>query len=117
MINNVVLVGRITHDLELKETNSGKKWVRFSVALNRAEEVDYVTVVAWEQQAENLVKYQSKGSLIGVEGRIKTSTFDRQDGTKGYNFDIVAHSITYLESKKDSEKTPAATENKDNVPF
>lgn len=119
MINNVVLVGRITADPELNKTNSGKNWSRFSLALNRGDEVDYVNCVAWENQAENLVKFIKKGQTIGVEGRIKTGQFTKDDGTTINTFDIVVHSITFLEPKPKTEEATAdaAAPSKDNVPF
>ena len=106
MINKVVLVGRIAHDLELKYTQNSIANVRFRIAINRSRkdengnnQADFINCVAWREQAENLVKYQSKGSLIGVDGRIETGSYQGQDGNMRYTTDVIASSIQYLESK------------------
>lgn len=115
MINNVVLVGRLTRDPELKYTSSNVPVVTFTLAVNRSfkneageTEADFIQCVAWRNQAENLQKFMSKGSQIGVEGRVATRSYETQDGTR-YVTEIVANQITFLESKK-QEEAPQPTE-------
>lgn len=106
MINRVVLVGRVTKDLELRKTRSGTSVVYFTLAVNRSSkksdqpDVDFVNCVVWSKAAENLVKYQGKGSLLGVEGRIQTRNYENQRGQKVYVTEVVASSIAFLESRK-----------------
>lgn len=105
-MNRVVLVGRITHDLELKYTNGGIAVVNFSIAVNRnytneqgEREADFIRCVAWRGQAENMAKYVGKGSLIGVDGKIQSSTYETPQGEKRTSIDVVADQIEFLESK------------------
>lgn len=101
--NNISLVGRITHDLDLKKSKDGKYWIRFNIAVNSGkEEVDFIDVVAFNEQAENLVKYQSKGSKVLVNGRIKISSYQHKDHEiQMKSVDVVANNIIYLESAKE----------------
>lgn len=106
MINRVVLVGRLTKDPELKYTPNGIASCRFTVAVNRTfkgqnneQEADFVSCVAWRKQAENLANFMKKGSLVGLEGRIQTGSYEGQDGKRVYTTDVVADSIQFLEPK------------------
>jgi len=106
MINRVVLVGRLTRDPELKYTTNGIANLRFSVAVNRTftnqngeRQADFINCVAWRGQAENMAKFLRKGSLIGVEGRIETGSYQAQDGTTRYTTDVMADSIQFLEPR------------------
>lgn len=102
MINHVVLVGRLTKDPELRYTPSGVPMTRFTVAVNRAfsnqsgeREADFIGCIAWRKQAENLANFMRKGSLIGVEGRIQTGSYEGQDGKRVYTTDVVADSVQF----------------------
>lgn len=106
MINRVVLVGRLTKDVELKYTPSGIPMARFTIAVNRTfnnqegeREADFVGCVAWRKQAENLANFMKKGNLIGVDGRIQTGSFEGQDGKRVYTTDVVADSVQFLEPR------------------
>ena len=106
MINRVVLVGRITRDPETQQTNTGIPYVRFTLAVNRPfkdqngeRQADFINCVAWRNQAENLCKYCGKGSMISVQGRISSRSYDAQDGSKRYVTEVVANNITFLSSK------------------
>lgn len=106
MINRVVLVGRLTRDPELKYTTNGIANLRFSVAVNRTftnqsgeRQADFINCVAWRAQAENMSKFLRKGSLIGVEGRIETGSYQAQDGTTRYTTDVIADSVQFLEPR------------------
>ncbi|MDD2208420.1 MAG: single-stranded DNA-binding protein [Bacilli bacterium] len=108
-MNNVSLVGRLTKDPELRTIPSGNVTTTVTVAINRpfanqAGErlADFISVVVWNKQAENLAKYCKKGSLIGVIGRIQTRSYDAQDGTKRYVTEVMAENIQFLSSKNDT---------------
>lgn len=110
-----MLIGRITKDLELRSTSTGKSVCEFTIAVNRDKDnADFINIQVWNTQAENLCKYQSKGSLIGVEGSLRTDTYNKQDGTKGYKTYVLANNIEYLGSKQ--ETTQVATQ-EENDPF
>jgi len=106
MINNVVLVGRLTKDPELKVTTSGIQFVNFTVAVNRSylnangeQDADFINCIIWRKQAENLAKFMKKGSLIGIEGNIQTRQYN--DGEKNrYITEVNVANVKFLESKK-----------------
>lgn len=109
MINNVVLVGRLTKDIDLRYTSSGTAVGSFNLAVNRnfksqsgEQEADFIQCVAWRKTAETAANYVKKGSLIGVTGRIQTRNYDNDQGQRIYVTEVVADSIQFLESKKDS---------------
>lgn len=106
MINNVVLVGRMTRDAELRYTPSNQAVATFTLAVNRnfknqngEREADFINVVIWRQQAENLANWAKKGALIGVTGRIQTRSYDNQQGQRVYVTEVVAESFQLLESR------------------
>jgi len=117
MINRVVLVGRLTKDPELKYTPSGVPMTRFTVAVNRPfknegqNEADFIGCLAWRKQAENLANFMKKGSLIGVEGRIQTGSFEGQDGKRVYTSDVIADSIQFLEPRSSNSESSNSTPN------
>ncbi len=108
-LNRVVLVGRLTKDPELRYTSSGTAVTNFTIAVNRPfsndkgkREADFVNCVIWRKPAESLANFQKKGNLIGVDGRIQTRSFEGQDGKMVYITEVVADSVQFLESKKES---------------
>lgn len=111
-MNQVVLTGRLTRDPELRETQSGKQVASFNIAVDKyGEGADFINCVVWGKQAENLFKYQSKGSQIGLVGKISTRTYDDAKGNKQYVTEIVADSIEFLGSKKKEETEYDAVQN------
>ncbi len=105
-MNRVMLIGRLTAKPELRYTSSNVPFARFTVAVNRTfsnangeRETDFISTVIWRKQAENVCNYLDKGSLISVEGRIQTGSYDDKDGNKRYTTDVVADSVEFLESK------------------
>ena len=105
-MNNVTLVGRITRDPELRTIASGQTTTTINVAVNRPftsangeREADFINVVIWDKQAENVAKYLTKGRLVAVEGRIQTRNYDNNEGKKVYVTEVVALSVQFLESK------------------
>ena len=107
MINNVVLVGRLTKDIELRKTQSGLSVASFTIACDRRlsqeqknngeQSADFISCVAWRGSADFLGNYGHKGDTVGVEGRIQTRSYDR-DGQKVYVTEIVANSVSILHS-------------------
>ncbi|HEL1986188.1 single-stranded DNA-binding protein [Streptococcus suis] len=107
MINNVVLVGRLTRDVELRYTPSNQAVATFTLAVNRnfknqstgEREADFINCVLWRQQAENLANWTKKGHLIGITGRIQTRSYDNQQGQRVYVTEVVAESFQVLEKR------------------
>lgn len=124
MINNVVLVGRLTKDPDMRYTANGTAVSTFTLAVNRNftnqsgnREADFINCVIWRKQAETLANYARKGTLLGVTGRIQTRSYENQQGQLVYVTEVVAESFQLLESRSVSESrnsgqsTPAAGDN------
>lgn len=107
MINKVILMGRLTADPELRQTQSGIASCRFTVAVDRRftdkatgeRKADFINVVAWRQNAEFVSRYFSKGRMIIVEGSIQNNNYTDNNGVKHYGYDVIADNITFGESK------------------
>ena len=106
MINRTVLIGRLTRDVELRYTAKGDAVASFTVAVNRQftnsqgeREADFINCVMWRKAAENFAKYTHKGSLVGIEGRIQTRSYENQQGQRVYVTEIVADNFSLLDSK------------------
>lgn len=105
MINRSVLIGRLVRDPELRSTSSGKSVCSFTLAVNRRAQqegqtdADFINCVAWNKTADNVATYMHKGSLIGVEGRIQTRSYDNQQGQRVYVTEIMCDSVQFLEPK------------------
>ena len=117
MINNVVLVGRLTRDPELRYTPSNVAVATFSLAVNRNfknqagnREADFISCIMWRQQAENFANWCKKGNLVGITGRIQTRSYDNQQGQRVYVTEVVAESFQTLE-KKDNIANHSSMEN------
>jgi single-strand DNA-binding protein len=109
MINNVVLVGRLTRDAELRYTPQNQAVATFNLAVNRnfknqsgEREADFINCVIWRQAAENLANWAKKGSLIGITGRIQTRSYENQQGQRVYVTEVVADSFQILEKRDNS---------------
>lgn len=107
MINNVVVVGRLTRAVDLRYTSSGTAYASFTLATDRdfknqngEKETDFINCVMWRKPAENLANYTKKGSLIGIEGRIQTRNYDNQQGQRVYVTEVLAERFHFLESSK-----------------
>lgn len=107
-INNVVLVGRLTKDVELRATPSGANVCNFTIAVddyNGKENIAYfVECVAWNKQAEFLSNYCRKGHLVGVIGKLTTRSYDRKDGTKAYVTEVLCNQVQSFTQKEKQEK-------------
>lgn len=111
MINKVVLVGRLTKDPEIKYTSSGKPVAHFNLAINRPftdsngeRNADFINCSVWGKMAQALVDHQKKGNLIGITGRIQTSSYQGQDGKTVYKTEVVADAVQFLEPKQSNGK-------------
>jgi single-strand DNA-binding protein len=109
-VNKAFLIGRLTRDPELRHTNNNIPVATFSIAINRPfsnqsgeKDVDYINIVVWRKQAENVKNYISQGSLVAVEGRIQTRSYDAQDGNKRYITEVVADNVQFLETKQQAQ--------------
>lgn len=114
MINRVVLVGRLTKDPILRQTASGIYVAQFTLAVNRPyknkdgeRSADFISCVIWRKSAQNFTKFTSKGSLVGIDGRVQTRTYDDKNGKKVYVTEVVVDDFSLLDSKKD-DKTKEA---------
>lgn len=110
VINNVVLVGRLTKDADLRYTSNGTAVATFTLAVNRQftnqqgeREADFINCVIWRKSAESLSNFTKKGSLVGVEGRIQTRSYDNQQGQRVYVTEVVVESFSLLEPKSKNE--------------
>ena len=103
-MNQINLVGRIARDLELRTTKNEKKVCEFTIAVNRvgSEAADFITCQVWEKQAENLVKYQGKGSLIAVSGSLRVDKYE-VEGQNRYRTYVLANNVMYLSTKSSEE--------------
>lgn len=111
MINKVILMGRLTADPEMKQTNSGTAYCKFSVAVNRSfadkqtgeRQADFINVTAWGKTAEFVTKYFHKGSMIIVEGELRNNNYTDGNGIKHYSMDVYASNVAFSETKAASQ--------------
>lgn len=109
MINNVVLMGRLTADPELRTTTSGISTSRFTIAVDRAyakngeeRQADFIRVLAWRQQAEFICRYFKKGSMIAITGSIQTGSYDDKNGNRVYTTEVVVDRASFCGSKAET---------------
>ncbi len=111
MINNVVLVGRLTKDVEYQVTPSGVQVAKFTLAVKRTfknangeTQADFINIVTFKKTAEVVNTYCSKGSLVGVDGRMQTRNYENNEGRKVYVTEVVADNVQFLEPKKEGQQ-------------
>lgn len=107
MLNQVIVVGRLVKELEIIETENGKKRAYLTLACSRPfknengeYETDFIDCVLWQGVAENTAEYCHKGDIIGIKGRVQSYTTENEDGTKNKKMEIVAEKVTFLSSKQ-----------------
>lgn len=112
-MNKAILIGRLTKDVELRYTSSNTACATVDLAINNGKDssgndrpADFIRVVIWEKQAENMAKYTHKGSQIAVEGSIKTDSWEDEKGEKRYRTYVLARRIMFLDSKRTEEPLP-----------
>lgn len=123
MINSVVIMGRLTHEPELRTTPSGISVIKFNVACDRnktksgeEKKTDFIDCTAWRQTAEFIARYFHKGSMIAIEGSIQTDSFTDKDGNKRKSVQVVADQVSFCGSKAESgsQESPKPTSNTNN---
>ena len=113
MLNSVSLTGRLTRDVDLRYTQSGTAVGSFTLAVDRKfkskngeRETDFVNCQIWSKSAENFANFTKKGSLVGVEGRIQTRTYDNAQGQKVFVTEVIVDNFALLESRQTSHNSP-----------
>lgn len=111
-INSISLTGRLTRNLELKKTNSGKSVISTNIAVNgiKDDDTQFIDVVFWDKTAETLEKYCNKGSQIGVTGRLTLRSWETKDGQKRTTAEVQVSNLSLLGTKGD---TPAKKQDVD----
>lgn len=117
-INNVTLMGRITHELELRKTNNGTSVVNFTIAVDRKyqtpgeeRKTDFIDCVAWRGTADFICTYFKRGAMIAVEGEIQTDNYTDKDGNKRKKTEILVNNASFCGSKSEGGNLPAGNEN------
>ena len=117
-MNKAFLIGRLTRDPELRYSSSNAAIVNFSIAIDRQytntqgqRETDFINIVAFQKQAENIKKYVTKGSMVAVDGRIQTRNYEDKDGKRVYVTEVVADRVQFLSSKGSSDSVSSVSDN------
>ena len=114
MLNQIVLVGRLTKDVQVNKSEKGKQVASLTLAIPRSfknmngeYETDYIPCVLWKGVAESTTQYCKKGDLVGIKGRIQTSNYQDSEGNKKYTTEVVAEKVTFLSKNhtKEAEET------------
>ncbi|MCC4374696.1 single-stranded DNA-binding protein [Limosilactobacillus reuteri] len=111
MLNRAILTGRLTRDPELRYTTSGTAVVQATIAVDRQfknqqgeREADFINLVIWRKAAENFANFTHKGSLVGIDGRIQTRTYENKQGQRVYVTEINVDSFSLLEPRQDNNQ-------------
>ena len=109
MINNIVLIGRLTRDVDLRHTSQNQAVGQFTLAVNRnfknqngEYDADFINCVIWGKSAENFANWTKKGNLVGITGRVQTRNYENQQGQRVYVTEVVAESFQLLENRDNS---------------
>lgn len=122
IMNNVILMGRLTRNPELKYTGTNRAVVNFSIAVDKdlsrekrqemesknQPTADFINIVAWDRLAENINKFTEKGKRVLVTGRIQTGSYDDKDGKRVYTTDVYANNIEFIEWKDNNANIPSS---------
>ena len=110
MINNVVIMGRITKDLEIRQTTGGTAVLKFTVAVDRGKDkqADFINCVAFGQTAEFIGRYFGKGRMIAVEGNIHTGSYEK-DGRTIYTFEVFVERVSFTGEKSEQNGAQSAS--------
>ena len=120
-MNNVSLIGRLAADPELKHIQSGTACTRFNIAVDRRvkqgeeKQTDFITIVAWQQRAEFICKYFSKGQKIALTGSIRTGSYTDRGGNKRNTFEVWAENVEFCESKAEKQTAQPQPEQQKNT--
>lgn len=120
-MNKVFLIGRLTRDPELRYTGSNTAVATFSIAVNRPftsqsgeRQADFINIVVWRRQAENVKNYLTQGSQVAVDGRLQSRSYDGTDGKRHYVTEVVADNIEFIGARRGNENN--AQEPAQNMP-
>lgn len=124
MINNVVLVGRIVREPELRYTPQNTAVATFTLAVNRRfknaqgeRETDFINCVIWRQPAENLANWAKKGTLVGITGSIQVRNYENKEGQRVYVTEVLADNFQMLESNSNKTEKGKTKSQQDKDPF
>ena len=129
-MNNVTLVGRIVRDLELRYTQNGKAFTRFTIAVDKSlskekrtelenagrPTANFISCVAWGKLAENMANYTGKGSLISVMGEIETGSYQNKDNQTVYTTDVLIARVQFLNTRKNNNGSQGQNAPVNNTP-
>lgn len=122
MLNRVILMGRITQELEVRQTPAGASVLSFTVAVDRnfkgqngERQTDFINCVAWRQQADFIGRYFSKGRMIALEGNLRTRTYDDKNGTRHYVTEVFVDNVSFTGERADSV-SQGGYQNNDEIP-
>lgn len=114
MINRFIGIGRLTRDPELRRTAQGDAVTSFTLAVNRSftnadgqQQADFINCVVWKKTAENVERYCSKGSLVGVEGRLQSRTYENNQGQTVFVTEVVCNSVQFINTNQAPLNTEA----------
>ena len=123
-MNKVFLIGRLTRDPELRYTGNNTAVASFSIAVNRSftnqqgeREADFINIVVWRKQAENVKNYLSQGSQVAIDGRLQTRSYEDNNGQKRYVTEVVADNVEFLGSKNSSNNNSNGSHNDEPTPY
>ena len=123
-MNKVIIIGRNTKDIELKQTTQGTSVIEFSIAVKRAfknasgeNESDFFNCIAFSRLAETISRYVKKGDQVGIEGRLQTRNYTNKEGRKVYVTEIIAENVEFLQTKKQDEPKFEELDPEDDIPF
>ena len=123
-MNKVFLIGRLTRDPELRYTGSNTAVATFSIAINRnftnsqgEREADFINIVVWRKQAENVKNYLQQGSQVAIDGRIQSRSYEDKEGQKRYVTEVVADNVEFLGSKNYANNSNTKENNNEPTPY
>lgn len=111
-MNTIVLLGRTTSAIELKQTQAGKSVATFSLAVKRPftkDTTDFYNIIVWDKLAETMSKYVGKGNQICIRGYLQTRSWEDQQGNKRHTTEVVAQDFDFCEAKRESEGNSTPT--------
>ncbi len=123
-INKVILIGNVTRDPMVKDTEGGKKIAMFTIATNRyfktaswdnKSEAEFHSCVAWGSLAERVEQSLLKGKLVYIEGRLKTRVTEKEDESRSYKTEIVVSNLIFLNKKSDFDEIDSVDESDDDM--
>ena len=118
MLNRVTLVGRLTRDAELRRTGNGKAVASFNLAVGRnfktgdGQDADFISCVCWGKVAENTANYCSKGSLVSVDGRLQSRSYENNQGQKVFVTEVVADGVQFIDTRRNDNTQATQQEQK-----